>query len=383
MPHYEKEQLVSLQEGGVGKSKKIGNSAKFGFNWDKWAISRQMSLKLYRNFIKMASNDENLGREMRDISFVEEAKEEQERRLIRYEYRRLLNETKENREEIIQSQPDCGLESCLMQADALFPKVKKPREAVLDAKLVSECASLSKQKAEAFHTNFTIFRPVEFAEKLATFLGKSRMEDDADDFEFSRKILNNHEVFIPKHRWVTFGKTISTVFHKTPSFHFMFGSFERGPMEYKKATRNSRRDEKDASSSVVVPQSVTGVGKSHQETTTEEVERLLGLLKKIHIKNNRQPVCYFRFVTNPHSFAQTVENMFHVSFLIKEGAAELSLNEEQLPVIAPVGKRNEEKGDMQKCHQFIMPFTMKNWREIVKTFNITIPLIPPRNESVT
>ncbi|XP_013774023.1 non-structural maintenance of chromosomes element 4 homolog A-like [Limulus polyphemus] len=295
----------------------------------------------------MADNDEILDREMRDISFADEVEEEQERRLIRHEYRRLLNETQENREEIIQSQPDCGLESCLMQAEALFPKVKKPREAVLDAKLVSECASLSKQKAEAFHTNFTVFRPVEFAEKLATFLGKSRVEDD-DDVEFNRKTLSNHDVSIPKHRWVTFGKTISTVFHKTPSFHFMCGSFERGPMEYKKATRNSRRDEKDASSSVVVPQSVTGVGKSHQETTTEEVERLLGLLKKIHIKNNRQPVCYFKFVTNPHSFAQTVENMFHVSFLIKEGAAVLSLNEDHLPVIAPVGKRNEEKEDMQK-----------------------------------
>ena len=29
------------------------------------------------------------------------------------------------------------------------------------------------------------------------------------------------------------------------------------------------------------------------------------------------PVCLFQFIINPHSFGQTIENLFHLSFLVK------------------------------------------------------------------
>ena len=34
-------------------------------------------------------------------------------------------------------------------------------------------------------------------------------------------------------------------------------------------------------------------------------------------ENDSSPMDYFEFVIDPNSFAKTVENMFHVSFLIK------------------------------------------------------------------
>jgi hypothetical protein len=44
-------------------------------------------------------------------------------------------------------------------------------------------------------------------------------------------------------------------------------------------------------------------------------------------------LAYFKFVVNPWSFGQTVENMFYVSFLIRDGAAGISLDDRGLPYL--------------------------------------------------
>ncbi len=43
------------------------------------------------------------------------------------------------------------------------------------------------------------------------------------------------------------------------------------------------------------------------------------LVKRYKEGGRREPVCYFSFVIDPDSFGRTVENVFHVSFLVKEG----------------------------------------------------------------
>lgn len=45
------------------------------------------------------------------------------------------------------------------------------------------------------------------------------------------------------------------------------------------------------------------------------------------------PVNLFRFITNPHDFAQSVENLFYLSFLIRDGECALEIEEDGEPVI--------------------------------------------------
>ena len=51
-----------------------------------------------------------------------------------------------------------------------------------------------------------------------------------------------------------------------------------------------------------------------EESTTKDVSHMLQHLKEACDEHG---VHYFKFLVDPESFAHTVENMFHFSFLIK------------------------------------------------------------------
>ncbi|NWX14922.1 NSE4A protein, partial [Aegotheles bennettii] len=106
---------------------------------------------------------------------------------------------------------------------------------------------------------------------------------------------------------------------------------------------------------------------SHQEATEKEVERILGLLQT-HFKNDRKyadtPISFFDLVIDPNSFARTVENIFHVSFIIRDGFARLKLDQDKLPVIEP-SKDGEEKVDHHSAaarNQVVISLNHQDWK---------------------
>ena len=54
-----------------------------------------------------------------------------------------------------------------------------------------------------------------------------------------------------------------------------------------------------------------------------QVENLYKCLEREYKRNGEQPLSLFELAFNPHSFAQTIENLFHLSFLVKDGRAGL------------------------------------------------------------
>lgn len=299
----------------------------------------------------------------------ENGDEEHERRTIRHKYRDLINDTQKQRDELIRPESN-RLTERLSEANVLFKKVKKTREAALDSQLIYLCAAVGKQQAQALHTDFLTFQPLEFAEKLITFMGASRVNPDSEENTQASQVLPEH--------WKHFGKTFGPLLKKAPSFHYIHGSFEVGDVEVKPRRKQSKQKDKDVPVKAVKPAAVGSHAAGKQETTTEEVEGILKLLQQLYIKHDKQAICYFEFVTDPDSFSHTVENMFHVSFLIKDNAVRVFLDDDNLPVIEPILESNDEGNPGTKNHQVIMSITIDEWKSIVETFKIKRPVIPSR-----
>ncbi|OWF55260.1 non-structural maintenance of chromosomes element 4 homolog A-like [Mizuhopecten yessoensis] len=311
-------------------------------------------------------DDEADGEEYNSMQYLQFDQNRSERLRVRHDYRVLIEDIQKNTHDMINPESK-RLQEVLDEANSLNKEVRMPREGALDSQAVLLISNLSRQKAEALHTDFVKFEPIEFAEKLITFV------DGGADRQMTPQ------------NWVMLGSAVQKFFKKSPAFHFMGGSFERLAVPKMGNKRPPKLKEKDnLQEKATVPKQLNNFGEGgRNEGTTQEVERVFGLLKKYYKNTNNQPICYFEFVLNPDSFGQTVENVFYASFLVRDGHARIYLDDDRLPLIEPISdeERNAETFDKMSKHQAILSITPAEWKELVEVYKVEIPLIPTRDQT--
>ncbi|CAK7242931.1 MAG: hypothetical protein STHCBS139747_004434 [Sporothrix thermara] len=154
----------------------------------------------------------------------------------------------------------------------------------------------------------------------------------------------------------------------------------------------------------------SGLGGDDEDDDEERDESVRQLLSQIGIHSNGG-VDLIRFAVNPLSFSQTVENLFYISFLVRDGRAGLTYDHTGLPSIFPTeaedgggervqaingGRRrdggggerqrrrradadegNDEPEDTQR-HQMILSIDMAMWKQMIELFQIEEPMIEHR-----
>lgn len=108
-------------------------------------------------------------------------------------------------------------------------------------------------------------------------------------------------------------------------------------------------------------------------------------------------VSLFEFIINPLSFGQTVENLFYVSFLIREGNVQMIDDENGLPLLGkqvmillsgfllnllpvpakPFTIEEHREQNVQK-HQAVFSLDWGTWKKLIQAFSIQEPIIPHR-----
>jgi hypothetical protein len=106
-------------------------------------------------------------------------------------------------------------------------------------------------------------------------------------------------------------------------------------------------------------------------------------LKKFGIE-----ICGTNFLFNPHSFTQTVENVFNFAFAIKNGGASIAVrenghfSEEGLKSKGGLRIKYTNQGRIDtKPKQAILSFSMQDYRRMLEAYNVTEGDLPNRTGS--
>uniref|UniRef100_A0A8C3PYR0 Non-structural maintenance of chromosomes element 4 n=1 Tax=Chrysolophus pictus TaxID=9089 RepID=A0A8C3PYR0_CHRPC len=293
--------------------------------------------------------------------------------MIRNQYRELICSVQQNREDMLSSKSN-RLTEALEEANQLFSGVSCAREAALDAQFLVLASNLGKEKANELRSEITTFDSLTFAEDLLTFMGINRTETEGNDSD-SESMSGG---YLPSNAWYKLGEEAEKYFRRAPSFHYMLGSFKSEPPVPRQRIERQRKAP-GGEGKRAMPAQLKKMEESHQEATAKEVERILRLLQT-HFRNDpHTPISFFDLVVDPNSFARTVENIFHVSFIVRDGLARIKLDDDKLPVIEPVQNVEERNDDhsARARNQVVISLSHEEWREIVETYEITEPMISP------
>ncbi|KAG6098007.1 hypothetical protein E4U30_000133 [Claviceps sp. LM220 group G6] len=356
-----------------------------------------------------------------------------ERRLLQKDLRDLLKEVNENAEEYLQDDSR-GLHDAILKANELSKKVRQTTEAAIDSRLLVSTTDLSYRKAlRLAHGKYSEGIDVdEFVSKAITYMrhGAGIMDDDAPDLsstqrqrrtvtrrisgrqddadEYDDEVGDDGDMM----NWPHLGRFACLPNIRRPAMPgFLLGplSVEKRARKLTKRSAPFRPDELKETRPEVL--NVDEMAKKENDLTamcTDILQRLHTMqaqtqgavadlidddmedaektrLMHQHGLRSTGGIDLMRFVVNPYSFGQTVENMFYVSFLIRDARIEIELDEHGLPAIAPVerdpsGDETQPRHGASK-HQAILSMDEETWREIIDVFQITQPMIPHRQQA--
>lgn len=317
------------------------------------------------------SDDFSFGEAHIDPDLLGLAADEEKCRNIRRQYRQLIHNVQQNREDIVNTASD-SLTEALEEANVLFDGVSRTREAALDAQFLVLASDLGKEKAKQLNSDMSYFNQVAFCDFLFIFVGMNWMEDD------EHNELSGCDDNIARSFWETVHKEAASWMLRAETFHFIFGSFKSrssAPKHRSEHRKKAHRMEEDGD----MPTKLRRLDlSSNQEATEKEVERILGLLQTYFRKYPDTPVSYFEFVVDPKSFSRTVENIFYVSFIIRDGFARIRLDQDRLPILEPININQVGEGSDPSSHgrkQGVISLSLQDWKNIVATFEISEAMI--------
>lgn len=241
-----------------------------------------------------------------------------------------------------------------------------------DARVFESAAKLASVRLQLHQGGVAgrIADPKDFAAKLLKFLKKNGGDDDDEEGE-DRQL----------ERWARFGEDYALgILNLPPALSSLRPFFpEETPQE--KAKKPQRRGEKVMAEQVELKGlSDPEVIMNREESQAAQIDKIYRCFKEHLRRNNTDRMGYLEFVLHPNSFARSVENIFHVSFLVNDNYVRVIGEKGQLPQLVRVPDEERvailEAGNRAHVHQQVISINMDVWKTMVEHLNIKEPAIP-------
>ncbi|CAH2101143.1 unnamed protein product [Euphydryas editha] len=103
----------------------------------------------------------------------------------------------------------------------------------------------------------------------------------------------------------------------------------------------------------------------------EETKKTTMMLEKLESVCRDEPISYFHAVLHPTNFARSVENIYHLAFMVRDGNLSVFIDEEtKLPFIRTLSKHKRRRLENSTEKQFIVSICMAKWKELVEVLKI-------------
>ncbi|QDZ25015.1 non-structural maintenance of chromosomes protein [Chloropicon primus] len=275
-----------------------------------------------------------------------------DRRKLREKYRELIVLSEENRDSTQWEKPE-KLKEILATANELHGHVTKPREHAADTELLSTLAASGlshAKKSLVWGKRLNTAKDLVNALKCEYLPGWTPKEATADQ---------NLEEF----DWEKAGAFASNYLNTVVGVTTMFGPFQ--DLMPKEARQASRRGPRQKLGEHVNPDELEDAQAccSEQQKTDKNMEEMLNILLDADNLDADGSVKMAELIFNPKSFSQTVENIFTLSFLVKDGRVKVVENTNDGCIMVSAMTRSREGVTQQMGQvQFISSFSMKTWR---------------------
>ncbi|KAL5334367.1 Nse4 C-terminal-domain-containing protein [Aspergillus crustosus] len=349
-----------------------------------------------------------------------------ERRRIRKGLRELNQNLNDSRNEFLQAGNN-GLYETLIKANEYFQDVKQTSDATIDSRLLVNLADLSYKKTAALVLGDSSagIDVDEFVSKCISFMRNGpedqnatitstqrrraprRTQADIEDSDDDDDVDNGDGM-----NWDWLGRAACFCHSARPAV----SGFLLGPLSVAKRNRQiaqRRARERIDPSQAIRPQELREEDLDKQESTNlaamcTSINKLLGrtrdnaetavtrvleeydepsdetvqdVMSKHHIADDGG-VPLFQFCINPQSFGQSVENLFYLSFLVRDGTVGISTDSRGLPTLhpsQPFAPSEAQRRGVQK-HQSVFSLDFDTWTDLIEVYNIEKSIIPARQE---
>lgn len=286
---------------------------------------------------------------------VEEPKDfhgEKGRRVLRSRYLAVKSKISEKREDLTSADSD-NFCSIIDEVESLHQLVQKPREQVADAEALLDITNSLINSVKA-HSASGI-TPANFVSSLLREFGHQ-----SGSIEGSRG----------SKFWKDVGVAVSHVFRSAPGCSTMVG-----PMDTEVKARNPivrRRHSRPIESSR--PEEFDDSVAEERTDTDKNMATMFNILRK------NKSVRLENLVLNRNSFAQTVENLFALSFLAKDGRAEIKVDEKGCHLVSPrnAPSANAVSSGEVVYNHFVFRFDFKDWKLMSTYVEVGEELMPHR-----